>query len=252
MKPSQSHRKLLLLMPLLVVASAGCSATNKEFVTPERLDRGLVLILPGIEGEGALSYNIRTGLIKAGVSGALPIYRWGRPVPLAGPILNQMDVIGNRLIAKRIAQYIVDYQDSHPSAPVYIVGHSGGGGIAVFTAEDLPPGRVIDGLVLLSASISKGYDLSKALQHCRKGIVNFYSDKDIGLLGVGTTVFGNVDGVRGPSAGLAGFDKSYSKLIQIPWSKEMESAGNYGGHVDSTNPEFVKEYVAPWIIGTGW
>ena len=241
-----------LLVLSLMLISAGCSATNKEFVTPERLERGLVLILPGIEGEGTLSYNIRSGLLKAGVSAALPIYRWGRPVPLAGPILNQMDIIGNRLVAKRIAQYIVDYQDSHPSAPVYIIGHSGGGGIAVFTAEDLPENRMIDGLVLLSASISKGYDLTKALQHCRYGIVNFYSEKDVGLLGVGTTVMGNVDGIRGPSAGLAGFDNSYPKLYQIPWSKDMESVGNYGGHADSTNPEFVKEYVAPWVMGMRW
>ena len=252
MKICRLLRLATLLVSLSILTLSGCSPTNKELVTPERLEHGLVLILPGIEGEGTLSYNIRKGLLKAGVSAALPIYRWGRPVPLAGPILNQMDVIGNRLVAKRIAQYIVDYQDSHPFAPVYIIGHSGGGGIAVFTAEELPDGRMIDGLILLSASISKGYDLSKALQHCRKGIVNFYSKKDVGLLGVGTTVVGNVDGVRGPSAGLTGFDNSYPKLYQIPWSKDMESAGNYGGHADSTNPEFVKEYVAPWVMGIGW
>lgn len=243
----------LLVVLVASAAATGCSPTSEEFVTPERLDHGLVIILPGIEGEGPLSYNIRTGLLRGGVASALPIYRWGRPIPLAGPMLNQMDVLGNRLVSGQIAQFIANYQDSHPDMPVYLIGHSGGGGIAVFTAEELSKKeRKVEGLVLLSASISKTYDLTKALACCRNGIVNFYSRHDVGLLGVGTTIFGNVDGIRGPSAGLAGFDKTPAGLYQVPWSEKMSSTGNLGGHMDSAEPGFVAKYVAPWVMAASW
>ena len=244
------HTIILLLASIALVG--GCLPSNDQYVTPERLQHGLVVILPGIEGEGRLSYRVRSGLLQSAVPSAIRIYNWGRPLPLIGPLINQMDVIGNRLAGQRIAQMIVVYQDSHPGKPVYIIGHSGGGGVAVFSAESMPDDRQIDGLILLSASISKGYNLTKALGRVRSGIVNFYSDGDVALLGVGTTLFGNVDGVRGPSAGYAGFDRTPARLYQIPWSQDMAAVGNKGGHADSTHPRFIRAYVADWVLTTSW
>lgn len=239
-----------LVLVLGVLSAIGCSPTNEEYVTDVRLAEGLVVILPGIEGEGTNSYNIRRGLLSAGVRSALPIYRWGRPIPLAGVLLNQTDFIGNRLAAGRIARFIENYQDSHPDKPVWMIGHSGGGGIAVFAAEELEENRKIDGLVLLSASISGNYDLTKALRHCRRGIVNFYSGRDEIL---GATIFvGNVDGGRARSAGLGGFDRSPSGLHEVPWHSGMTASGNHGGHMDSAGSRFVKRYVAPRMMGSGW
>lgn len=245
-------KAVLITLAVAALALGGCSPTNEEMVTPERLDQGLVIVLPGIEGEGPLSYGVRDGLVRAGVDSAVPIYRWGRPVPIAGPLLNQMDVLGNRLAGTRIAQMIVDYQNAHPDRPVYLIGHSGGGGVAVFAAEAMPEGRAVEGLILLSASISKTYDLSSALSRCQKGIVSFYSEADVALLGIGTTVVGNVDGIRGPSAGLVGFDSTPAGLHQIGWRQEMGSAGNYGGHMDSAGSAFVAKYVAPWVMASSW
>ncbi|HET6429876.1 MAG TPA: hypothetical protein VM389_07335 [Phycisphaerae bacterium] len=235
-----------------MLAAGGCGGVNTDYVTVERLDRGLTILLPGIEGEGMLSYQVRSGLLRAGVDMALPIYQWGRPVPLAGPLLNQMDVAGNRTAAEQIARMIVNYQDTHPDRPVYIVGHSGGGGVAVFSAEALPPGRMVDGLILLSASISSGYDLSKALARCRLGIVNFHSKGDVGLLVIGTTLVGNVDGGHGPAAGAIGFEDSFPGLHEVGWSPDMARAGNFGGHSGTCEPRFVSRYVAPWLDAAGW
>ncbi len=240
----------ILILALGVLSAVGCSPTNEEYITDVRLEEGLVIILPGIEGEGANSYNIRRGLLSAGVRSALPIEQWGWPVPLAGVLLNQTDFIGNRLAGGRIARFIENYQDSHPDRPVWLVGHSGGGGVAVFAAEELEEGRQIDGLVLLSASISSNYDLTKALSRCRNGVVNFSSDRDEIL---GATIFvGNVDGGRARSAGLGGFDKSPPGLREVPWNSGMLAGGNHGGHMDSTSPRFVERYVAPWVMGSGW
>ena len=245
-------KRTAIAIGLSAVCAAGCGGTNKEYVTPHRLERGLVIILPGIEGEGGYTYDVRRGLLRSAVDMAMPIHSWGRPIPLAGPLLNQMDVIGNRIAAKRIAQMVTNYQDSHPDRPVYIIGHSGGGGVAVFAAEALPEDRKIEGVILLSASISKTYKLAKALSRCRSGIVNFYSSHDVGLLGVGTTLFGNVDGIRGPSAGLTGFDKKPAGLYEIAWREEMASSGHFGSHGDSTKPGFIRAYVAPWVQTTAW
>jgi pimeloyl-ACP methyl ester carboxylesterase len=249
---SVMNRVTVILAVGVLASGAGCGRTNDQFVTPDRLGRGLVVVLPGIEGEGPLSYAIRDGVLDGGVQSAVPIYRWGRPIPLAGPLLNQTGVIGNRLAGERIAQMIADYQDSHPGRPVYVVGHSGGGGVAVFAAESLPDGCKVEGLVLLSASISKGYDLNKALAHCRRGIINYYSSRDVGLLGVGTTLVGNVDGRRGPSAGLSGFDRPFPGLKQVAWTRRMAAHGNHGSHTDSASRAFVRHYVAPFLRGGNW
>lgn len=123
-----------VVLTMSVLLAAGCGA-NTDWVTPERMANGLVIILPGIEGEGANSYGIRDGLARGGCNAAMPICRWGWPVPGFGLLLNQTDVIGNRAAGQRIAQMIADYKDQHPGRPVYVVGHSGGGGVAVFAAE---------------------------------------------------------------------------------------------------------------------
>ena len=205
----KNSKRIVLAVALAsagLLATAGCGS-NTEYVTEERLANGLVIVLPGIEGESQANRSIRDGLLAAGVDRAVPIHHWGRPVPGLGLLLNQMDIIGNRLAGINIAKMIVAYQDSHPGMPVHIVGHSGGGGVAVFAAEAMPAGRQVDGLVLLSASVSSAYDLTKALGKCKNGIVNFYSKADVGLLVIGTIVAGNVDGIRGPAAGAISFDK---------------------------------------------
>lgn len=251
---------MICLAGLSAAGAAGCTRTDTTYVTEARRNNGLVIILPGIEGESPFNHDIRRGLVDAGVLKAMPIYKWGRPVPVAGLLLNQVDVIGNRIEADRIAKMIVQYQDCYPGRPVYLVGHSGGGGIAVFTAESLPPGRTVQGLILLSASISPGYNLTKALSHTDKGIVNFYNETDVAVLGLGTTLVGNVDRMPGPSAGLAGFKTpddsappekcaAYQRLYQVSVSslKTIDEP-----HSASTRASFVRRYVAPWISTAGW
>ncbi|MHC4294465.1 MAG: serine aminopeptidase domain-containing protein, partial [Planctomycetota bacterium] len=257
-------RRLIWLLCIFGAAMwGGCNgySTGVDYTTTDQMDNGLVIILPGIEGESPMNHDIRRGLSLGGVPCALPIYNWGRPIPGVGMLLNQMDFVGNRIAGTRIAKMIEQYQDEHPGKPVYLVGHSGGGGIAVFTAEAMPEDRQVDGLVLLSASIWAGYDLTKALGRCRSGIVNFYNESDVGLLGIGTTITSNVDGMRGPSAGLIGFDKPkdsdpptkklpYNKLFQVRMTVGM--TGGDDPHAAATRPGFVSAHVAPWVNSRIW
>ena len=258
MRPSIPWLPLSGLL-LAAVLAAGCDS-NGEFMTDARLENGLVIILPGIEGESELNQNVRRGLVAAGVERAIPIHSWGRPIPIAGVLINQVDFLGNRLAGIGVADVIKNYQDSHPGKPVYVIGHSGGGGVAVFTAEALPEDRKIDGLILLSASISSAYNLTKPLSRCKNGIVNFYNPDDAGLLGIGTTVMGTVDGTHGPSAGLIGFDAprdrdkedkkaAYRKLYQV---KLTGSARDGDPHTSTTHVDFVATNVAPWVLADSW
>ncbi len=248
------RRAIPLIVLLSLLAAVGCEPTqsNSHFLTPVRKDRGLVIILPGIEGESEYNHNIRRGLASAGCFRAMPIYNWGAPLPGIGLVVNQTNVIGNRIAGANIAKMIEQYQDNHPGRPVFLVGHSGGGGVAVFAAEALSEGRQIDGLVLLSASISGDYDLKKALHNCRLGLVSFFNPEDVGLLGVGTTIMGNVDGGRGGSAGLNGFSRRFGKLYQVRLTRSMTATSGGGAHDAATRPGFVAAYVAPWVLSSNW
>jgi pimeloyl-ACP methyl ester carboxylesterase len=230
----------------------GCGRDKGLYVTDERKAEGLVVILPGIEGESALNHDIRDGLLTGGTPGALVIRSWGMPIPGVGALVNQTNVPGNRLSGAGVARMIVEYKTIHPDAPVYIVGHSGGGGIAVFAAEalaDMDGNHSVDGIILLSASISGDYDLAKAISHSRRGLVNFFNPDDAALLGLGTTILGNVDGGRSASAGRVGFRKDFPRLYQVE-----VGPGVSGGeaHASTTRVPFVAAFVAPWLRGQAW
>jgi len=247
-------------MAALLVAAVLAGGCEREYWELDGAERGLVVILPGIQGIDEHSYNVERGLMRGGVNHAMAIQSWGKPIPVAGMLLNQVDPLGVRLDALVVADKIMQYQQEFPGAPVHVVGHSGGGALAVFIAESLADRTVegaqpVAGLVLLSPSISTIYDLSKALRGCEKGIVNCYNPDDIGLLAIGTTVMGNLDGWHGPSAGLTGFDdpleldghskkEAYeAKLTQV----RVPTIGDT--HFSSTNPTFISGEPSRFIIG---
>lgn len=240
---------IVLLSSAILLCTVGCgSLYSGKYQTEARKENGLVVILPGIEGESHFNHNIRQGLINAGCYRAITIYNWGVPIPGIGLLVNQTNVLGNRMAGKNIAQMIEKYQMAYPGRPVYIVGHSGGGGVAIFTAEAMRPGQIIDGIVLLSASISADYNLRSSLRHCRKGILNIYNPADSALLGAGTMIMGNVDGGHGASAGLSGFIRRDAKLQQR--SIPANASDRFGGlaHNVATRPGFVASYVAPYVL----
>ena len=261
-KGNVMRRSLLFAVLVCGLLAGGGCVSNESFLTEDLKENGLVIILPGIEGPiSGMSEDVRDGLVRAGICRAMPIYAWGRPLPLVGPLVNQMDVLGNRLEGKKIARMIERYQDQYPGRPVHLIGHSGGGGVAVFAAEYLSEGREISGIVMLSPSISSAYNMTKALNKCRDGIVNFYSNSDVGFLVIGTSLAGNVDGIHGPAAGAVGCDTpgenaspgkkfAYHKLYQVEFNAAM--TGSADAHTASTGVGFVLRHVAPWIVSSSW
>jgi hypothetical protein len=136
---------------------------------------------------------------------------------------------------------------------VHIIGQSGGAGVAVFALEALAQSDAapVAGAILLDASLSADYDLTTALGRSAKGIVNFCNIEDVAVLGVGTTVMGNMDGGHGDSAGLAGCVGSYPKLYQVKVTPDMVSDSS-ASHFADTTEAFTAQYIAPWITKQRW
>ncbi|MCD4824285.1 MAG: DUF726 domain-containing protein [Phycisphaerae bacterium] len=239
----------------LVVSIGGCSKYDigTKYTTPQRVDKGIVVILPGIEGESGANRDIRKGLSDAEIPYALLIYRWGALVPgPAGMLINQTNVSRNRKVGQELAEQIAQYQRNHPNRPVFLVGHSAGGGIAVFTLEALGKingAKPIEGAFLLSASISASYPLDGALRMVRRGIVNTYNPTDK-LLKDGTGMFGNVDGGRGDSAGRTGFKRSYARVYERKITSEQvrrEFGQASTAHFAATKAKLIEKY-APAMV----
>ncbi|MBI5723776.1 MAG: hypothetical protein HZA50_07460 [Planctomycetes bacterium] len=246
---------ICIAMTAALAFLAGCDPyPNNQWNNEERRDKGLVVILPGIEGESANNQHIRQGLYEAGLPYALEIYSWGFPIPGISLLVNQTDTAADRRAAAKLAEWIAKYQGNYPDRPVFLIGHSGGGGVTIFTLEAIamtPNAKPLAGAVLVSASISANYDLSAALLHSRLGVVNYYNPEDTALLGMGTAIMGNVDGGHGDSAGRTGFDSGAATLYQVSITKDRT---DWMGdpHTAGTNISFVAHYIAPWFKSAAW
>jgi pimeloyl-ACP methyl ester carboxylesterase len=220
-----------------------------------RIDRGLVVILPGIEGKGISSESIREGLIDGGVRERIETFEWGMPVPGLGMAFNQMDVARNRDQAEKLAIRIYEYQRAYPGRPVFLVGHSGGSGVAVFALEALSrlrDAKPVNGAVLIASSLSADYNLSSALKNTRYGIVSVSNPFDLAVLGIGTAAMGNVDGTRSASAGRTGFAMEDARLFKMPVTVGMLRGIRITPHQAATTTSFVRKNIAPWITQTPW
>ncbi|MFP4355044.1 MAG: hypothetical protein ACLFUJ_07940 [Phycisphaerae bacterium] len=250
------RRTVIAAGALAAALCAGC-AEDQPYVTPERLEHGLVVVLTGIEGRSPLNMNICKGLADGGVDCAIQLEDWTAPI---GPILNLRNEHRNRQRAAGIADQLARYKQAYRNRPVFLVGQSGGGAMAAWVSEAMPPGCHLDGVVMLAASLSPDYELDEALVKSRRGIVNFYSGRDWVLLGLGTTTIGTMDSVHTVSAGAKGFEVPdsqqrqglYRRLYQVPWTEDMADTGNVGTHMTSGGSKFVAVYVAPLIQAGHW
>jgi hypothetical protein len=229
-----------------------------EWLSPERADKGYTIILTGIEGTSFHNIGIARGLIEAGHPAAVEVRDWTTGHwPFF--VYHLMALERNKQQARQIAAQILEYQDEYPNRPVTLIGHSGGAAMAVLTLEALPADRNVQQVVLLAAAISADYDLTRALAHSEKGILNFHSWGDVPHLVLGTLALGTIDRQHTVSAGARGFrlprdldgdsrELYATRLHQVPYRLAMLKSLNAGGHTGPTNHKFVAEWVAPRLL----
>lgn len=254
--PMHMRRSCALVAGLLAAAAlAGCGhAARRTLMNPAGLDRGLVIVVTGIDGQAAHNEAACRALCDDRLGMAVELYDWTAPL---GPLFNQCAVGRNRQMARGLAERVGRYCRAHPGGRVYLVAHSAGTAVAVWALEALPEAAVVSGVVLLASSLSPGYDLAKALTHSHDGIVSFCSQADSVLLGAGTSWVGTADRKFTEAAGKVGFRVdptgtaagAYRKLHQVAWSRETAGTWRDGGHFACTAPPFVRQRVAPLIRG---
>jgi pimeloyl-ACP methyl ester carboxylesterase len=234
---------------------------GKRLRTADRLGQGLILVLPGIEGHSAFNWSIVQGLRDAGVGAATVLHDWTTGYWPAF-LFHLRAGRRNRLQADEIARIIIDYQEAFPKRPVHLIGHSGGGALAVWAIESLPEGRTVSTALLLAPALAPSYQLGTALRKTDRGIWHFWSPFDCLFLAAGTLCFGTLDGRHCPAAGWCGFrspkgigpDQAYLYQTKLhPRRYTLGFAGQFhlGGHFGWTNRVFVSETVAPLLRDEG-
>lgn len=226
----------------------------KQLATPERLDRGCVFVLPGIQGKSPIEFGVARGLNDAGVNLGIVIFDWTTGFwPFF--LFHLRASFWQRAMMQKLTTAIIDYQAAYPDRPVYLIGHSGGAGLSLMTTANLPDSIRIAGVVLLGPAVSPFFDYQSACSKTEFGIWNFYSPFDFFFLGIGTLVAGTMDHWHWPSAGMVRFKTASNattsqlpQLIQIGYHPSMVRSWNFGGHFGYTNRLFVSDHVAPVLL----
>jgi len=236
----------LIIQAILLLFSAAAHGEFGPTTQP------LVMHFPGVGGYLIIDRHLMAGLAEGGVRGRIEAFDWTQNNPgidaLHGYDRNHKQAAA---YAKLIARHIKQWPDS----PIVLTSHSGGGGIAVWTLEQLPAGVRVDAAFLLAPALSPDYDLSAALRHIRKTMYVFYSQNDYLVLGAGCRLCGTMDGEFTDAAGFVGFVTpktaeavQYLKLKQIPYNPAWGWLGNFGDHIGPMSRPFAAKIIAPLVV----
>ncbi|MGI9241631.1 MAG: hypothetical protein ACR2RV_12590 [Verrucomicrobiales bacterium] len=253
-----------IILGVLSLASCATKPTGLPTPLPDRetrMEKGYLVYLDGAGG-GTADNNwadgVKEGLLQAGYAGAGEMYSWETGEGLKTDQEASLEYKRSKALgaARHIEKYVADY----PGKPIEVLGFSAGTAIGIFALEKLAPETKVDNLVLLGASISNNYDLTEALKHVRGKLYIFTTthDKMVGFFMKFTGTTDRKHDVDG--ADLHGFvlppnandetRKLYAdKIVTIPWKEEMKKSGDRGRHFDNIKMEFIRDYVAPLLMG---
>lgn len=241
----QIVRPTMAVAALLLIAGAGCGPSFGP-----RAQHGITFYCPGIGNTDFGDRGVRNGLELAGYRGQVVTFNWTL-APIVG-VVDQALRVNARLRSRILARYIREYIEDYPGRPVNIIGISAGTGVAIWALEHLDPKYKVDNVVLLASILHHGYDVSPALRRVRGAIYNYHSPYDAILAGPMKLV-GTIDGVFGDDgAGAVGLrvpPGAAGRVINVAYRNDFQQFGYYGGHTDSTSPQFVRHVLSRHVIG---
>jgi pimeloyl-ACP methyl ester carboxylesterase len=251
--PKPASKRLIAILRTVAVLVVAAAATAADSTAPrwacgpeppraESSVHGRLLILPGV---GNTQFHL-AGFV-ASAEQQLPrfdvtVRPWGVPFLT---IHNLRAYERNLATAASIAAEIAAWRRAHPLEPFYLVGYSGGGGMATLIASALPDDVSIDRLVLVAPAISPDYPLgAEVLPHVREFVVNYSSERDL-QVGWGTRTFGTLDRKNTASAGAVGFALSDERLLEHRWTTADEPYGHAGNHLAYLNQRWQAARLLP-------
>lgn len=227
--------------------AVGCDVWIPPTPSAAELDRGLIVLYPGAMNTRTEMIGFYYGLRAAGIDQAIEVRPWA--LPLLNFVIPTQFLEFQRPWAVEEAARIAAYRAQHPNGRVTLLGFSGGAMICALVAEEMPPGSMIDQIIMMSPGISTRYDLGPMLANTSDGAIVYWSPRDT-VINFTTQWLGTLDGVFGPSAAGFGFEMQHPKLTQVSFGPPLAIFGNTGQHTDYTfSVEWIEAIVAPWIVG---
>ena len=219
--------------------------------------KGIVYYVGGAGQLGNVGFmSIPLGMRDAGFEGYVELVPWQGMVTA----VDQINYDRNRGKGIELGESIRRSTIRYPESSVDIIALSAGTGIATFALESLPESVHVRNVVFLGCSLSSRYDLTRALKRVDGKLYVFYSETDVILSRI-VPYTGTVDR-KDSSDGIAGLDgfilpakvdsatlRQYRKVRDIRYMPQFADAGYDGGHMSSTERQFIARYVAPLILG---
>lgn len=233
-----------------------CASWTANASQPEKIDaRPLVWVL---DGAGDLK-GCSSAMIAASTAANYPVelapFQWSHGYRKL--YADQTDAEHTREQGQRLAAAILERKAREPGRRVVLAAHSAGCGVALAAGDALPMDAV-DRVVLLSPSVSTGYDVRPTLWSAREGVDVYCSRKDWVALGFVVRVVGTTDRARlSGAAGRWGFQPRGSKALddieaarlrQHFWNEDMAWTGHTGGHHGVNSPDFIRNYLFPLML----
>lgn len=236
------QKSLGVVLVTALLGAADSMPIEVPSVSPAAESAGLLLVLPGV---GNTRFHLDGFVTRA--EQQLPgftvaVRPWGVPLMT---LHNLRAHERNLEVARDIADEIASFRRTHPAAPIYLVGYSGGGGMAVLAVAALAADVSIDRLVLVAPAISPDYPVADALlPKVEEFVVNYASERDL-QVGWGTRTFGTIDRVASDSAGAVGFSANHARLVQWRWSPRDRALGHRGNHVAYLGRRWQQAHLLP-------
>lgn len=249
-----------LLLAVGLCGLVGCTWMSQLGTSHRGREYGKTYYVGGAGSVGNIvgTIDVPWGLRRAGYKGAIEVFAWQSMV--GGTLRDLTDRSRNESQGRRLARRMRRYMDRHPDRPVNLIALSAGTGVATWALEALPERYHVARVVFLGSSMSRGYDLSTALQRIHGRLYNFYSTHDP-VLRYMLPVSGSVD--REPwaqaAAGLYGFvlprradaparELYKRRLRNRPYLTSYAQYGYFGIHADSIASGFVQHVIAPLLM----
>ena len=217
--------------------------------------KGLAVFVAGLNWFG-VRWGLRratAGLRDAGFGGTMVYWQWhSRPEGMFG-VPAYLYRARFEPEGRAVAEFITAWRREHPDGPIYLLGCSAGGYIALRALELLGDGVCVTSAAMISAAFAPACDLRGALARVAGPMVISSSWLDWLVLGLGTSVLGTSDGRHTPAVGMVGLasvpgrrgDRPAGKIVQVRWRPSMILSGRFGGHASAVPRRYIAKYIAP-------
>lgn len=236
--------RALAVPSLIWLAFAAQSSAQIPQAFPPSEAAGRIIVLPGIHNT---LFHLKGFFEMAGES--LPNFeidrrKWG--ITFLG-IRNLRAEEQNFEFARSLAADIASWRSRNPDELLYLMGYSGGGGVASLVLGELPQDVAIDRLILVAPAISTEFPIEElADDRIRDFVVNYASEKDR-QVGLGTRLFGTIDREYDYAAGFDGFSVRFDKLAQWFWRESDRRFGHRGNHIAYLGRRWQRDFLLPAI-----